>query len=179
MNTGKKKGLIAGTVVFLLFAGIMLFIVIFNPSHTQKFDESNTVEHEATLVEVSETDGVYEIIIEEFPAALGISKNALANEEELLSLQPGARITFRVPDFYDDALNTKGIKAVIVSLSCDGADILTFDSYNTLIRNTMKNLIVTGSILFALFFGSGVTCLVFLIKEIKWDARHKKRTGEI
>lgn len=168
MNKNKKKGLIAGIIILLCLTALSLFIIIFVPSQAKQYNETNTIEHHATVLEVIEKEKRYEIRSEEYPAPLSVAKKTNPNKANILALQSGDKITFRIPDFYDNLLNDGRIEGVlIVSLHTENTSIITLEGLNSSYKEAFKGSVTTGAVFSGLFFTGAIICLVFLIKNKK------------
>lgn len=165
--------------MLLILTAISLFIIIYNPSHATLYDENNTIEHQATVIEVIEKEKRYEIIIEEYPASLSVAKSTVKNEAFILELKVGDHIIFRIPDFYDEALDISGTDSVlIVSLNTYDISIFTLEDYNNTEKDTFKGAVTTGAVFSGLFICGAVICFILLIKDIKSNKSNKSKASE-
>ena len=168
MQNKSKKGLIAGFIVCLIFAVLLFFIAIFVPTSVLNFDETNTVEHQATITDVRQRNGIYEISVEEFHCALEIDKSEIVDTASLIELQSGNHIMFCIPKYYDELLYDSRIQSLdIVALYTANSPIVTFESHNKMINKSYVECAIVGVIFSILFFMGAVTFLVLLIIRIK------------
>lgn len=165
MTKKKKIGLIVGTVILFFLSAVSILIIILSSVIPTSFDEDNTVEHQASVIEVIDKEKVYEVKVEEYRAALVFSKDIYSDEISLLALGQGDQISFRIPDFVDDSLNDSDSGVLIVSLYAGDTPIFTLKDYDNADKESLKKIHITAGVFSGLFFCGAIVCLVFLIKS--------------
>lgn len=171
----KRKWLIIGLIICLCLTGVSLFIAS-APMYKTTYDNSNTVEHSATVKNVIPKDKGFEIEVNEYSCNLYFSDDKIVDEESLLGLHYGDKITFNVPKSLDATLSDNNVPTLgIVTLKTGNVYIVTFESHNRVAEKSNLKLTITACVFSVLFFSGAVICIVFLIKKQKINNRFWRR----
>lgn len=164
----KKKKLIILLIICLFLTVIMMFIALYVTTTVEKFDETNTVEHNAMVLNIETDSKKCKIYTEKFNCALTFQLTEIIGDSYLVELHNGVEITFRIPEFYDYLLSDNDIESLdIVSLKTDNMVIVSLESHNNMIEKKYSVIKIIGLVFSALFFIGAIICSVLLIKTKK------------
>ena len=163
----KKKNIII-CIITAFFSMIMLLLGLIVPKLSGIEVEIDPKEVESTVVEVSQKDKDYLIIVEEYSCKLFVDSNAIFNKDALLSLRAGDKIFFKLVKLDENVLENPQIEQVfVVTLRTKTQDIITLQSYLQKEKKGMENIKIITIIGAIILGGISILNLVMIFKRSK------------
>ena len=136
----KKKNII---ISFLCGLGaiLMLFIGFFVPTLSSIEVNVSSMELNATTVGIEKKGNDYLITTEEYQCKLFVDSDSILDKENLLNIQSGEKIFFRIVESEENLLDNPKIEQMfVVALRTEGRDIITLESYRRNEEQGLQNI---------------------------------------
>lgn len=159
----KKKtilGIVAASVGIIIVVAMMLSIIF-----AEQPSESNTIEFIATVVDVeyvrSGKSGSWQLTTVEYGELAVVDYAAIQDKDFFKSIK-NQTVQFRIENDSLKKLENKQ-KTFIKTLSCEGRELITFDSYNAARR--VQNII--GIVLISFLLATLVGVIIISVKSVR------------
>ncbi|MDE6598021.1 MAG: hypothetical protein K2K60_05230 [Clostridia bacterium] len=156
----KRKLFIALTVICFVLAAVIMFIGFgVTAISLSTYDEKHTHEYAATLNRVETDRTMYLIYVNEYNRVLTFDCAAVTDEESFINLKHGDHLQFRSFFKMESLEHDDLVKTPIVTLTCEGKDIVTFKSSKSVeAKKAIK--VKTGCSVFAAVFVVGAILFI-------------------
>ncbi len=158
----KKKNIIISFICGL-GAILILFIGFIVPQFADVKIVVNPIEFNATIANIEKKNHDYLITTEEYQCKLFVDSDLMLNKENLLNIQSGEKIFFRIVELEENLFDNPQIEQIfVVTLRTDRQDIITLDSYEQNEKNRLQN-IESLSVIGAIILSFITICNVIVI----------------
>lgn len=158
---------------------LIIFISFIVPTFFETSNEQNTIEIEATIKKIENTDkDEYLIYIEEYECRLGVKAQQIISIDNFNKLKSNNKIKFRiVKPLEDNFINSTLEQIFIETLKTDDMELITFESTNKITEQRIRNARITGMV-FAFVFILVITyCILKLNRVILFKRKPEDSQG--
>ena len=157
----KKKLFIVLSVICFVLAAVMLFLGFgVTAISASKYDEKHTYEYAATFNKAETDRTMYLIYVNEYNRVLTFDCAAVIDEDIFINLKKGDTLLFRSFFKLENSEQKDLVKTPIVTLSCEGKDIVTFKSSKSVEVKKAKNANIGCSVFAVIFIAVAILFLL-------------------